>query len=123
MTTTFDLESVEGVATCIAHGPLTLDEIKEIAATMWVVNGLQIRFLWDLRDARFDLGPAEVRGLAEFVKRLALPTAFRSAFVASRDLEFGLLGMFAEFRKTEGALISVFRDKHQAVEWLTSDTA
>ena len=124
MAVTFDLESVEDVATCIAHGPLTLDEIKESAATMWrLVKGPQIRVLWDLREARFDLGSAEIRSLAEFVKRIAPPTAFRSAFVTSRNLEFGLLRMFAVFRETEGALTSVFRDKQQAVEWLTNDAA
>ena len=123
MAVTFDFESVEEVAIGLAHGPLTFDEIKESAATMWrLVEGPQIRILWDLRDARFDLGPAEVRGLAEFVKRLAPPTAFRSAFVASRDLEFGLLRMFATLRETKGALTSVFRDKQKAVEWLRNDS-
>ncbi len=124
MAVTFDLESVEDVAIGIAHGRLTLDEIKESAATMWrLIEGPQIRLLWDLRDARFDLGTAEVRGLAEFVKRLAQATAYRSAFVVSRDFEFGLLRMFEVYRETNDVRTSVFRDKEQAIEWLMTDNA
>ncbi len=61
---TIGLESVEGVSIGIAHGSLTLDEIKESAATMWrVVGGREIPALWDLRDAQFDLALTEVREL------------------------------------------------------------
>ena len=124
MTVAFDLESVEGIAVCSAHGPLTLDEIKQAATTMWLlIEGTQIRLLWDLRDAHFDLDTAEVRGLAEFVKGLAGSTALRSAFVVSRDLEFGLVRMFEVFRETEGVLTAVFRDKTRAVDWLANDVA
>ena len=57
MTVTFDLESVESVAVCTAHGPLNLDGIKQAAAAMWrLVEGPQIRLLWDLRDARIFCG-------------------------------------------------------------------
>ena len=122
MTVTFDLESVESVAVCTAHGPLNLDGIKQAAAAMWrLVEGPQIRLLWDLRDAHFDLDTAQLRGLAEFVKRLVPTTEFRSAFVVREDLEFGLVRMFEVFRETEGTLTGVFRDKEQAVEWLTND--
>ena len=124
MAATFDLESVDGVAIGIAHGPLTLDEIKESAATMWrLVDGPDVRILWDLRDAHFDLAATEVRDLAEFVKRFAPSSALRTAFVVSRDLAFGLVRMFEVFREREGARTSVFRDKQQAVDWLTNDDA
>ena len=122
MVVRFDLEFVEDVMIGIAHGPLTLDEIKEAAAAMWQrATGPQIRVLWDLRDAHFVLDTAEVRDFAEFAKQLAGSTAIRSAFVVSGDLEYGLLRMFAVFREVEGALAAVFRHKVQAVEWLTSE--
>jgi hypothetical protein len=123
MAVRFDFESVEGVAVGIAHGPLTLDEIKESAATMWrLIEGPRIRLLWDLREASFDLGTAEVRDLAEVVKQLAPATEFRSAFVVSGDLEFGLVRMFEVYRQTKGTLTRVFRDKQQALDWLTNDS-
>jgi len=64
MATTFDLESVKGVAIGIVHGSLTLDEIRKSAATMWqLLEGPEIRILWDLRDARFNLTETDLRGL------------------------------------------------------------
>ena len=124
MAITFDLESVKGVAIGIAHGSLTLDEIRESAAAMWqLIEGSEIRILWDLRDARFNFAETELRGLAEYFRRIARSTEFRTAFVVSEDLEFGLVRMFEVFRETEGARTSVFRDKERAVEWLTNDTA
>ncbi|MEE8165626.1 MAG: hypothetical protein V3T64_08655 [Myxococcota bacterium] len=122
MAITLDLESVEGIAIGIAHGDLTLDEIEESAATMWrVVGGPEVRMLWDLRDARFDLAQAEVSDLAEYIKGLISGPAIRTAFVASRDLEFGLLRMFEMLREAKGVRTSVFRDKEHAIEWLRSD--
>ena len=76
-----------------------------------------------MRDARFDLSTAEIRGLAGFVKRLAPSTGVRSAFVASGNLEYGLLRIFKAFRETKGNLTAVFRDKQRAVAWLVNDSA
>ena len=119
MPTTFDFESIDGIVIGIAHGPLTLDEIKESAAAMWrAVGAPGVRILWDLRDARFNLAETEVHDLAEFVKGLVLVQAVRTAFVASGDLEFGLIRMFETRREVEGVRTSVFRDKERAVEWL-----
>ena len=124
MSVTLDLESIEGIAIGIAHGSLTLNEIEESAEAMWrVVRAPKIRILWDLRDARFDLSGTEVRGLAEFAKRLVSGAALRTAFVASRDLEFGLLRMFEVLREAKGARMSVFRDRERALEWLGNDAA
>ncbi len=124
MALTLDLESTEGIAIGIAHGSLTLNEIKESAEAMWrVVRGPEIRVLWDLRDARFDLSQTEVRDLAGFIKALAPEAELRTAFVAPQDLEFGLLRMFEMHRETQGAQTSVFRDKGRALEWLRNDAA
>lgn len=123
MQVTFDLESIEGVAIGTAHGPLTLGVIKESAEKMLgVVQGARVRLLWDLRDARFDLELDEVRGLGEFIKQLSPPRAYRSAFVVSRDLEFGLLRMFEVYRESTDTATSVFRDKRDAVDSLTDDS-
>jgi hypothetical protein len=122
METTFDLESVKGVAIGIVHGSLTLDEIRKSASTMWrLIEEPEIRILWDLRDAQFDLTETELRGAAEYFRSIARSTEFRAAFVVSDDLEFGLVRMFEVFRGTEGARTSTFRDKERAVEWLTND--
>jgi len=121
---TIDLDSVEGIAIGIAHGPLNLEKICESAVAIWKhVKGPRIRILWDLRAARFKLSTNDVRSLAEFIKQHSPPGDLRTAFVVSTVLEFGLVRMFEVLRETASARTMVFRDKEQALEWLASDAA
>ncbi len=86
---------------------------------MWrQVEGPDIRLLWDLRDARFDLSVGEVEDLAEFIKQHSPPGDLRTAFVVSTDREFGLARMFEVFRETADAQTATFRDKGRALKWL-----
>ncbi len=122
MAVTFDLDSVKGVAVGVARGPLTLKEIKEYAVSMRrQVEGPDIRALWDLRYARFDLSVGEVEDFAEFIKQYSPPGGLRMAFVVSTDLEFGLVRMFEAFRKAADTQTATFRDKGRALEWLAGD--
>ena len=121
---TFDLESVEGVAVGVARGSLDLTEIKESMATLWsLASGREIRVLWDLRDAQFDLSAGDVLRLAEFAKQRAPFNNLRMAFLLTKDLEFGLVRMFEAFRETKDAQIGVFRDKKHASDWIASSAA
>ncbi len=123
MSLTIDLESTEGICIAIVHGSLSLDELKESAATMWgVVEGPNVRILWDLRDAKLDLDSAEVSDLANTMKRLAASAQPRVAFVVSQDLEFGLVRMYGVFREEDGVRTSVFRDKERAIAWLAGES-
>ena len=120
MAVTFDLDSVKGVVVGVARGPLTLKEIKESAVSIRrQVEGPDIRILWDLRDARFDLSVDEVKDFAEFIKRHSPPGDLRTAFVVSTDREFGLVRMFEVFREVADTQTAVFRDKGRALEWLS----
>ena len=124
MAVTFDLESVKGVVIGVADGPLTFGEIKECTAKMWQLQeGPSVRVLWDLRAAEFDLSAREVRESAAFAKRNSPYGALRMAFVASQQVEFGLLRMWEAYRDEEGAQIAVFREREQALEWLSGSTA
>ncbi len=122
MATSFDLESVDGVAIGVGRGAITLEEMKQLAARLWQqLEGRTDRVLWDLRDAQFELEPDEVRELAEFAKANSPGGDLRTAFVVSADLEFGLVRMFEAFRGMEGATIAVFRTREPALEWLRRD--
>jgi len=124
MAVEFELESIDGIALGIARGPLSLREIKQAAEDMWErASGDEIRMLWDLREARFNLDTNEIRDLSGFVKRLVGTVGLRTAFLVARDLEFGLLRMFEAFREAEGAENSVFRDQDSAVAWLNGPGA
>ena len=124
MTVSFDFDSVEGVAVAVAHGQLTLEDIKQCITDLWRLHqGPTCRALWDLRDAEFNLGRSEVWTSADFAKQHSPYQELRMAFVASEDLEFGLLRMWEIFREGEGVQTSVFRDREAALEWLTGDAA
>jgi stage II sporulation SpoAA-like protein len=119
-----DTDSVEGVVVGTASGPLTLEEIREAAATVWTAfEGPRIRVLWDLRDAQFTLSADDIRALAEFAKKHSPFSQLRMAFVVAGDLEFGLVRMFEVFREAESARTAVFRDRQQALGWLAIDAA
>jgi len=121
MAVEFDFVSLDDIAIGIPTGSMTLDEIKEAVRTLWKqTDAPEILSLWDLRRATFDLGADEVRELAEFVKEAAPVSSLRTAFLVARDLEFGLIRMFAVFRETEGARAAVFRDRDEAIAWLCS---
>lgn len=109
----------DGIYVGVAHGLLSLQEIKDAAARMFGrVEGARIRVLWDLREAEFDLDPTEVRELAVFVKGRSPDRDLRTAFVVGGDLEFGLARMFGVLRETETSETAVFRDRERAVSWL-----
>jgi hypothetical protein len=119
MSLTIDLESIDGICIGIAEGALTLAEIKESAATMWrLAEGPDVRMLWDLRKAKFDLDVSQVSDLADTVKQMVASSDSRIAFVVTENLEFGLLRMYEAFRHSDTSRTSVFRDRDKAIAWL-----
>ena len=121
---TIDRDSVRGVVVGTASGLLRLDEIQEAAATVWRdAKKPRARVLWDLRQAQFALSSSEVRALAEFTKKHSPFSHLRMAFVVGSDLEFGLVRMFEVFREAKGTQTEVFREMHEALEWLEHDAA
>lgn len=120
----FDQESEKGVVVGTAHGRLRLQELKESASVFWrEVDAPVARVLWDLREATFELSSGDVEEFAHFGKRHSPFAGLKMAFLVSRDLEFGLIRMFEIFRATESAQTAVLRDKSQALQWLTGDSA
>ena len=113
-----------GVVVGTASGPLTIEEIRRAAASVWTdVEGPRLRVLWDLRKARFEFSTVEVRGLAEFARQNSPYPDLRMAFVVARDLEFGLVRIFEALRETSRARVAVFREKDEALAWLAGVVA
>ena len=117
-----DRDSVPGVAIAVVCGPLDLEDIRDATAEVWRrVSGPSARILFDLREARFDLAPDEIPDLAEFVKQGSPYEDLRTAFIVAQDLEFGLLRMFEAFREAQGTRTAVFRNREEALAWLTRE--
>jgi hypothetical protein len=114
-----DKDSETSVVVGTAIGPLTVEEIRRAAASVWRdVEGPSLRVLWDLRLARFEFSAVEVRALAEFARQNSPYPDLRMAFVVARDLEFGLVRIFEALRETARARVAVFREKDEALAWL-----
>ena len=120
---TVSIDSATGTSIVVGKAELTVPEILEGIKSNCEMPGFTgARSLWDLRDASFSLSREEVRSLAEFAGRgSTLRPPARLAFVASRNLEFGLLRMFEAFREQEGVEIEVFRDYEEALKWVNGE--
>ncbi|MCP3981766.1 MAG: hypothetical protein GY716_20890 [bacterium] len=119
MQLTLDLDSIEGVAVGTAAGTLNLDDLKRAVTTMWdAVDGPDLRILWDMRNARFEVDADDVFSFATFVRVAAPSVRLRTALVFSTDPEFGLGRMFEVFRAQDNAQTEVFRDMDLALAWL-----
>ena len=99
-----DRDAETGVVVGTVIGPLTMEEIRRSAASVWRdVEGPRLRVLWDVRKARFEFSTVEVRALAEFDRQNSPYADLRMAFVVTRDLEFGLVRIFEALRETARA--------------------
>ncbi len=117
-----DTESVAGIAICAVEGSLTMEDILSHAKRMLkAAREGQFQLVWDLREARFDLTSPEVEKLALFVKSLAGEGGPRSAFVLSRDREFGLARIFKAHRDPNDTQVNMFRDMSAAMAWITQE--
>jgi len=77
--------------------------------------------LWDFRDA--DLSALDSSAIAEMAKySMRFPQGINDvkvAFVASRELEFGLSRMFEGYSREAKTTVSVFYTMEDAVAWLS----
>jgi hypothetical protein len=119
-----DLDSEPGIVIGHASGSMTLADMRDAAHEAWArASGPRARFLWDIREAEFDLPADQVRELAEYAKRTSPFPDLRTAFVVREGLQFGLVRMFEVMRETPGARVRVFTEADPALDWLRSETS
>ena len=77
--------------------------------------------VWDLRAAKLDVTPEDVREFAQFIlQNQPVPPPSRVAFVAAGDFNFGTLRMFEGYREDERTKTFVTRDYDEAVAWASA---
>jgi hypothetical protein len=78
--------------------------------------------LCDIRDARPDLAPGDIRRIVEFVSRHRdARGGGKSAVVASRDVDYGMARIAQVHVEPLGVELAVFRDLQEADEWLGAE--
>jgi hypothetical protein len=116
------VEPETGMAIVTCSGVLRVDDAKEGAAALWKSPGWSgTSAVWDFREAQFDMTPSDPRELARFILHNQPAKApERIAFVASRDVDFGMARMFEAFREDPRTAFQVFRDYEEALSWARS---
>ncbi|MCW8131421.1 MAG: hypothetical protein KIS92_13815 [Planctomycetota bacterium] len=118
MAITIRIDPETGLAMATCTGVLLVADAREGAAALWHTPGWPGRaVVWDFRDARFEISPAEIREIAHFVLRDQPSRPRRVAFVTPRDVDFGLARIFEALREDPPTEFNVFRDFDQAVAW------
>lgn len=116
------IEPDTGMAIGAGSGILRLDDAVESAASLWSTPGWRGRsVVWDFREARFDISPADAKKAAEFIlQRQPSPPPARVAFVTGREVDFGMARVFEVHRRHAATEFRVFRDYDAAVTWARS---
>ena len=116
------IEPETGMAIATCSGVLRLSDAKAGAAALWKTPGwLGRSVVWDFQEAQFDLSASDVHGIARFIaSHQPVPPPSKVAFIAPRDVDFGLARMFEAFREDYRTEFRVFRDYDEAVSWARS---
>jgi hypothetical protein len=119
MAISISIEADTGMAIATCSGVLQRRDAQEGAAALWKAPGwLGTVAVWDFRDARFEMESPQIREIARFVVgNQPDPPPARVAFVAPRDVDFGLARMFEVFREDPRTEFRVFRDYYEALDW------
>ena len=115
-----ELETGVAIGTC--SGVLRLNDAQEAVAALWKTPGWAGRStVWDFREAQLDFSASAPRELAQFILQNQPTTPpSKVAFVAGRDLDFGMSRMFEVFREDPRTAFRVFRDFDEAIFWAQS---
>jgi hypothetical protein len=123
----FQVDHGRRLVLCEAHGTLTREEILRYQQDVWSrpdVKGYDEMVDMSDVDTAIVTSPAAMRELAELSASMD-PARGRSRFaiVAPQAAIFGLGRMYETYREMNGRStkqVAVFRDRAEAVEWLSS---
>lgn len=119
---TFDTESVPGAVVGCPVGDITLEHMTQWGGEIWAACAPEQRnILWDLRGAKFDTDLTEIRTLADFAMKNEPNYDYRTAFLTSSNLQYGLIRIFLAFRARGRVTTGAFRTMERARRWLTDD--
>jgi hypothetical protein len=119
MAVSIRIELETGIAIGTCSGVLRLSDAQESVAALWRDPGWSGKAaVWDFREAELDMSPQDVRSIAHFVLQNQPATPpLKVAFVAGRDVDFGLSRMFEIYREDPRTEFRVFRDCEEALCW------
>jgi len=119
-----DIQSTEQRVVLTGRDDLVADDI--VAALERAYGDPQfapgMNVLCDLRNARTDLTPGDIRRIVDFVSRHREARGLgRSAVVAGRDVDYGMARIAQVHLEPLGVELAVFRDLQEAERWLGAE--
>lgn len=122
MPVSLSFDSENGIVVAICTGTLRAHDAKEAAAVFWSDlkwSGKPV--VWDFRSAELDVRGTDVQEIARFIiERQPKVPPPRVAFVAGRDVDYGLGRMYQVYRQHPATQVRIFRDYDEAVSWARS---
>lgn len=120
-----EYEVVSGIAVARCRGVVTGRDIKDLITRY--VNDPALdrphREVFDVREVgAYEISGDDVRAIVEYVKSTG--DRFKNgkvAYVASRDMPYGIGRMFSFFSEDAGLELRAFRDMKEACAWLGID--
>jgi hypothetical protein len=124
MTITRSVDQEKQLTIFIVVGKPSFEETLEVLKPFYEKHPTK-NLLWDFRNASFEtLSSKNLEAIADYVKQHGeVRAGGKTAFVVSKDLEYGLFRMietFGEIRKIP-IYTEVFRSMDEAVHWLEED--
>ena len=119
MTVSIEVEPKTGLAICTCSGIMRMGDSINGAKSLWRTPGWSGKSaVWDFRKAQFDMSPAEVKQVAQYIlfRQPDIPP-LKMAFVAPNDFEFGMSRIFEVYRQDQKTEFRVFRDLEEALNW------
>jgi hypothetical protein len=118
------IDAAAGVITHTVVGDLGIDDVQQAFALRTTLPDFKpgMRVLWDLCQANASrLSTDEIRQIAQRNKSQVKKAGvgYKVAFVAPRDIEYGLSRMFEMFSDETPVQIRVFRTTDEARRWLS----
>ena len=117
---TVKIDPRSGIALGAFSGACDAEAARQALTELWSTprwNGQAA--LWDVRSARLDVTPEDVRSFAQYIlsNQPATPPS-RVAFVTGEDLDFGLMRMLEVYRTHPATETRVMRDYDEALAWV-----
>ena len=120
MKAAFDIHEKDGILNICFEGDPTVSDVKQAIDRTRDESGYRnLSRLWDFQKASFDFAAEELVEIASHASSAdSVPS--KVALLVSRDLSYGVSRMYEAYRKNPVTDVKVFRNKSEALEWLSA---
>ena len=118
MAFSYQINQGDEYLTITLNGKASKSDLKGVLDAV-TVDGkiMHPKRLWDIRGCELDIAYddwVELAGIAQSRD----PNTGRGAVLVAKDVAYGQLRIYQAFRESESNDVRVFRDEHEAIDWI-----